>query len=72
MADIAQRTEGVMGAQLAGAGLGGCIMALAREEATDQLIERLTRLYYQPGGLETQVSVCTSIAGSGVLALLNS
>jgi len=72
MADIAQRTEGVMGAQLAGAGLGGCIMALAREEATDQLIERLTRLYYQPRGLEPQVSVCTSIAGSGVLALLNS
>ena len=42
-------------------------MALAREEATDQLIERLTQLYYQPRGLEPQVSVCTPIAGSGVL-----
>lgn len=67
MADIAQRTEGVMGTQLAGAGLGGCIMALAREETTDQLVERLTKLYYQPRGLEPQVSVCTPIAGSGVL-----
>ena len=69
IADIAQRTEGVMGAQLAGAGLGGCIMALAREDATDRLIERLTRLYYQPRGLEPQVSVCTPIAGSGILTL---
>ncbi len=69
MADIAQRTEGVMGAQLAGAGLGGCIMALAREEAAERLIDRLTGLYYQPRGLEPQVSVCTSIAGSGVLGL---
>jgi len=68
MADIAQRTDGVMGAQLAGAGLGGCIMALAREEATDRLVERLVRLYYQPRDLEPQVSVCTPIAGSGVLA----
>ncbi len=69
MADIAQRTAGVMGAQLAGAGLGGCIMALAREETTDQLVERLTQLYYQPRGLKPQVSVCTPIAGSGVLVL---
>jgi N-acetylgalactosamine kinase len=69
MADIAQRTEGVMGAQLAGAGLGGCIMALAQEAATDRLIERLTRLYYEPRGLEPQISVCTPISGSGVLTL---
>jgi len=67
MADVAQRTEGVMGAQLAGAGLGGCVMALVREEAADRLIERLTRLYYEPRGMEPQVSVCTPIAGSGVL-----
>lgn len=69
MADIAQRTEGVMGAQLAGAGLGGCIMALAREEATNRLIKQLTRLYYQPRDLEPKVSVCTPVAGSGVLTL---
>jgi N-acetylgalactosamine kinase len=68
MADIAQQTEGVMGAQLAGAGLGGCIMVLAREEATGCLVERLARLYYQPRGLVPQVSVCTPIAGSGILA----
>ena len=69
MVDIAQRTDGVMGAQLAGAGLGGCIMALAREEATDRLVEGLMRLYYQPRGLEPQVSVCTPIGGSGILSL---
>jgi len=69
MVDIAQHTEGVMGAQLAGAGLGGCIMALAREDATDRLVDRLTQLYYRPRGLGPQVSVCTPIGGSGILTL---
>jgi N-acetylgalactosamine kinase len=68
MVDIAQQTEGVLGAQLAGAGLGGCIMALAREDSTDQLLECLDQLYYQPRKLDPQVSVCIPIAGSGVLS----
>ena len=39
--DIALRTAGVMGAQLAGAGLGGGIMVLVREEAIPRLEEGL-------------------------------
>ena len=33
LVDIACRTPGVLGAQIAGAGLGGCAMVLAEEEA---------------------------------------
>ena len=37
MVDAATATEGVAGAQLAGAGLGGCLMVLVRREAVPAL-----------------------------------
>ena len=67
MVDIAQRTTGVMGAQIAGAGLGGCMMVLAHQDAADDLMERMSRIYYAPRGLQPDVSVCIPIAGSSVL-----
>jgi len=67
MVDIALRTEGVVGAQLAGAGLGGCMMVLARQEAVDGLMARMTELYYHPRGLRPTMSISLPIAGSGVL-----
>ncbi|HIQ06181.1 MAG TPA: galactokinase [Anaerolineae bacterium] len=67
MVDVALRTPGVLGAQLAGAGLGGCMMALVEDEAIPLLRESLTRLYYEPRGLEPAVSVCVPVTGSGVL-----
>jgi N-acetylgalactosamine kinase len=39
--DIARRQPGVEGAQLAGAGLGGCIMVLVRKPHTDALLRAL-------------------------------
>jgi len=39
--DVARRQEGVAGAQLAGAGLGGCAMILVRTDASDALIDVL-------------------------------
>ena len=67
MVDIALQVPGVMGAQLAGAGLGGCMMVLARREAANALVERMQDLYYAPRGFESGASICTPIAGSGVL-----
>ncbi len=66
--DIALRTEGVIGAQLAGAGLGGGVMALVREENVRDLAARLDAIYYGPRNLEPAVMTCTPIAGSGVLS----
>jgi N-acetylgalactosamine kinase len=67
MVDVALHTEGVVGAQLAGAGLGGCMMVLARQAAVDQLIVRMTELCYRPRGLAPTMSISVPIAGSGVL-----
>jgi N-acetylgalactosamine kinase len=67
MVDIALATEGVVGAQLAGAGLGGCMMVLARTDALPRLQEALTAQYYQPYGKTPAVLIGKPIAGSGVL-----
>ena len=39
--DLAQRLPGVEGAQLAGAGLGGCVMALVQKPHTAGLLKAL-------------------------------
>lgn len=39
--DTARRVPGVKGAQMAGAGLGGCVMILVEEAAADRLLGRL-------------------------------
>ena len=39
--DIARRQPGVEGAQLAGAGLGGCIMVLVQKAHTADLLKTL-------------------------------
>ena len=69
LVDIACGVDGVVGAQLAGAGLGGSMMILARRGATDELIDRLGREFYQPRGLEFAAQVMTPVAGAGVLSL---
>ncbi len=69
MVDIADAVDGVIGAQLAGAGLGGCMMVLARRQAVPALSEALTREYYSGRGLTARILVCRPIAGSGVLRI---
>jgi N-acetylgalactosamine kinase len=69
LVDIACRTPGVLGAQIAGAGLGGCAMVLAETAAVPDLVERLTQLFYRPKALPSGVYVCTPAAGSRVVAV---
>jgi N-acetylgalactosamine kinase len=69
MVDIALTTPGVLGAQLAGAGLGGCMMVLAREDAVPGVIERLAERYYLPNGLEPSALPVRPIAGCCALTL---
>jgi N-acetylgalactosamine kinase len=65
MVDIAAATEGVTGAQLAGAGLGGCFMVLVRREAVPALranLEKAAAATPAPA-----VLVCLPVAGAGFL-----
>lgn len=69
MVDIAKRTPGVLGAQLAGAGLGGCMMVLAETDAIPKLVDHLKQGYYEPAGKEEVILVCRPIAGAGLVAM---
>jgi N-acetylgalactosamine kinase len=69
MVDVAMTVEGVLGAQLSGAGLGGCMMVLVRADAVERLKRKIARESYRPRGLKPAVTVCRPIEGSGLLRL---
>jgi N-acetylgalactosamine kinase len=69
MVDVALGVDGVVGAQIAGAGLGGCIMVLARADAVPQLRADLLARYYTPYEQPPAVLLCEPIAGSSVLLM---
>lgn len=70
--DVALGVDGVMGAQISGAGLGGCVMIMVEEDAVDALVAKLESMYYEPRGLEPDLTVCVPVKGSGVLGLVDS
>lgn len=67
MVDITLATDGVVGAQLAGAGLGGCMMVLAHKDQAPALAESLTEHYFRPYNKPVSMMLCRPISGSGVL-----
>ncbi len=67
MVDIAVAIDGVAGAQIAGAGLGGCIMVLVKKNSYNKLKNNLTRHYYKPGGLKPEILLCKTVEGAGLI-----
>ena len=69
MVDLALGTKGIIGAQLAGAGLGGCMMVLIREDAVNKLIGNLKKHYYKPAKIKENILICRPISGAGLVSL---
>ena len=69
MVDLATGVDGVIGAQLSGAGLGGRIMVVVEDHAVGALKRRLAREFYRPAQRRPEISVCTPIEGAGLLKL---
>ena len=67
MVHISLQTEGVAGAQLAGAGLGGCMMVFTHRDTVSNLVHNLTERYYFPHAQPPTILICRPIAGSNVL-----
>jgi N-acetylgalactosamine kinase len=63
LVDAAMGIPGVYGAQLAGAGLGGCMMVLVENSAVAQLRQRLLETYYEPKGITPQMIPCRPVRG---------
>ncbi len=71
MVDLSLRCPGVLGAQLAGAGLGGCIMVLTQNEHAEGVQDALRRQYYEAEAVEPQMFVCRPGRGSRTLTSLD-
>ncbi|HOW18253.1 MAG TPA: hypothetical protein PLC79_04375, partial [Phycisphaerae bacterium] len=67
LVDIARVTRGVYGAQLAGAGLGGCVMILAKRSAVNRVKAVLAAEYYRPHGMVPAVWEVRSVSGGGII-----
>ncbi len=66
--DLAVSLPDVIGAQLAGAGLGGCAMIFTNNQAVQPVIGTLRKEYYEPRGLSADVHVFRPVKGSGALS----
>ncbi len=69
LVDLALGAPGVIGAQLAGAGLGGSMMVLVERDAAAPLIEVFRRGYYEPRGMESAAYLFAPVSGAGLLRL---
>ncbi|HOK29979.1 MAG TPA: NTP transferase domain-containing protein [bacterium] len=69
LVDLANSVPGVLGAQVAGAGLGGCVMVLCRSNVIDLLKDKLTKSYYEPFSLDPLVEEAIPVKGSGFIEL---
>jgi hypothetical protein len=65
--DLANTVDGVVGAGLAGGGLGGCVLAVVKKSAVDALIQKLNDEFYGPRNLSDGTLVCASVAGSSLI-----
>ena len=70
MVDIANRVPGTVGAQLAGAGMGGNITILAKDNYVEHVLHELRDQYYQPQNIPFDAHICYPISGASVLRTL--
>ncbi len=66
MVDLALKS-GAEGAQISGAGLGGSIMVLVKDENFNRLVETLRAKYYMSRGIKEDFIVVSPIQGAGQL-----
>ena len=66
LCDLLDGAPGVYGAQLVGAGLGGCVVALVEKSKAEAVLALLGKEYYAKNGLPPSAFVCVPSAGSGV------
>ena len=67
MCDLLNATPGVLGCQLVGAGLGGCVVALVEKARAAEAIAVLDREYYDALGLPHSAAVYTPSCGASVI-----
>ncbi|MCE5321915.1 NTP transferase domain-containing protein [bacterium] len=67
MVDIALSSPNVLGAQILGAGLGGCILVLIPKDVYPDFEHKMVSEYYDPLELVPEMFACRPVAGSRVI-----
>lgn len=67
LCDLLNSTEGVLGSQLVGAGLGGCVVALIKKDCAASVIDAVNSGYYDKLGFERSAQVFNASCGSSVI-----
>ena len=67
LVDIALATEGVIGAGLVGAGMGGSLVAVVKEENAQQVIDNMAEKYFTPRDLPLRAEIVSPVAGCAVM-----
>jgi len=71
LVESALQVDGVYGARLTGAGWGGCIIALVREDAVEQFQSHVHTRYLAQTGRSANIFPCKAGSGAGVVAIVN-
>ena len=67
LCDILAQTDGVLGSEIVGAGLGGCVVALVEKDKSADIIDALNEKYYDLFGYDHRAEVYVSAPGSRVI-----
>lgn len=67
LCDLLNSAEGVLGSQLVGAGLGGCVIALVEKDAAADVIAMLNCDYYDANNLPHSATVFSPSCGASVV-----
>ena len=67
LCDTLNETDGVLGSELVGAGLGGCVIALVEKAKAEGIIDVINEKYYDKYGFDRAANVYTASNGSVVM-----
>ncbi len=67
LCDVLNATDGVLGSEIVGAGLGGCVIALIEKAKADSIINVVNRDYYDKYGYTYAANVYSASSGSSVI-----
>ncbi|MBC8346588.1 MAG: hypothetical protein H8E56_10050 [Candidatus Marinimicrobia bacterium] len=67
MVDVANAVPGVVGAQLAGAGMGGNIVILVKKDSAEDVLTELKHNYYNRNNIPLDAHICVPISGASIM-----
>lgn len=67
LCDVLNATDGVLGSEIVGAGLGGCVIALIEKSKATNIINTINRDYYDKYGFAHAANVYSASSGSSVI-----